>query len=87
MDEIRGMPADALQPEHRAPNSNNTTDEHENKKKHKYQQRTFQHGSRKFRGDKRKNLGREEYLYVFKLHSVPSFQPSILSLGATSMQH
>jgi hypothetical protein len=95
MDEDRGMPADALQPEHRALNSNSTppqspkrmreddgeqdaqeyeaNNEHENKGQNKYRQRTFQHGSRKHRGDKRKDLGRGEYLYVFELQSMPHF--------------
>ncbi|HEU0048792.1 MAG TPA: hypothetical protein VFQ43_14475 [Nitrososphaera sp.] len=86
MDEGRDIPADALPPEDRMPNSNNTalqspkrirdeqdaqeneeTNEHGNKTKNKYRQRTFQHGSRKYTGDKRKNLGREEYLYVFSV--------------------
>ena len=43
------------------------TNGHGNKGKNKYRQRTFQHGSRKHGGDKRKDLGREEYLYVFEL--------------------
>jgi hypothetical protein len=111
MDEDRSIPIDALQPEHRTPNSNDTslqspkriregddeqetqeyeaTNKHENKKKNKYRQRTFQHGSRKYNGDKRQNLGRGEYLYVFdfQLHSVPRFPHSPFSLNATSMQH
>ena len=89
MDEDRDIPADALPPQDRTPNSNNTalqspkrirdevgeqdaqdheeTNEHGNKTKNKYRQRTFQHGSRKYTGDKRKNLGRGEYLYVFSV--------------------
>jgi len=55
------------------PKESGSSDEHKEKGKNKYRQRTFQHGSRKHRGDKRKNLGREEYLYVFELHSVSRF--------------
>ena len=99
MDEDRDIPPDALPPEGRTPNSNNTalqspkriredvdephaqeheaTDEHGDKKKNKYRQRTFQHGSRKSTGDKRKNLGRGEYLYVF---SVPLFRNLLAAL-------
>jgi hypothetical protein len=80
MDEDRGVPADALQPEGNTALQSpkrlreddgelDAQDQHGNKKKNKYRQRTFQHGSRKHRGDKRNDLGRGEYLYVYELHS------------------
>lgn len=51
--------------------------EHGNKGTNKYKQRTFQHGSRKHKGDKRKDMGREEYLYVteYIATSSPSHSP------------
>lgn len=46
-------------------------DEHGNKGKSKYKQRTFQHGSRKHKSNKREDLGREEYLYVPEIYVSP----------------
>jgi hypothetical protein len=54
--------------ESRKPDDRN---EHRHNGKNKYKQRTFQHGSRKLKGNKRKDLGREEYLYVPEIHISP----------------